>query len=75
MPAKFYPIGAIILPWGRNLGVAFSYGDGQYDARAIESDDWPVLARLDRDGCLTFTNERMHELYLRGGRDGLLPSR
>jgi hypothetical protein len=72
MPAKLYPIGAIILPWGANLGVAYSYGDGRYDAREIEPDDWPVLARLHRDGCLTFTNERMHELYLCGGRDGTL---
>jgi hypothetical protein len=72
MPAKFYPIGAIILPWGLDLSVAYSYGDGWYAAQAIESYDWPVLARLDRDGCLTFTNKRMHELYLRGGRDGTL---
>lgn len=72
MAAKNHPIGAIILPWGSDLGVAYSYGDGWYDARAIESDDWPTLARLDRDGCLTFTNERMHELYLCGGRDSTL---
>jgi hypothetical protein len=56
-------IGATIIPWDEGLGVSYAYTDGAAEAHAIDSDDWPVLRALERDGKLSFTSDDVRERF------------
>jgi hypothetical protein len=54
-------IAARIIPWDRAIGVGYVLPDGKRSAHPIKPVDWPIIARLEREGRLTYASEAVRE--------------
>ena len=44
------------------VGVGYVLPDGKRTAHPIKADDWPIIARLEREGQLTYSSDAVREL-------------
>jgi hypothetical protein len=66
VPAKAWPrkteaISGRIVPWDGAIGVGYVLSDGKQTAHPIKPDDWPIIARLEREGQLTYSSDAVRE--------------
>jgi hypothetical protein len=54
-------ISACIVPWDGAIGVGYVLPDGKRMAHPIKADDWPIIARLEREGQLTYSSDAARE--------------
>ena len=55
-------------PTDNGLGVSYTYVSGDAKAGPIGPADWPVIRMLERDGKLSFTNEKIPRPLLEAAR-------
>ena len=55
-------VSAEIIRWdGGRFGVNYTFADGAREVRAVVSDDWPVIRRLEREGKLSCCSDEARE--------------
>jgi hypothetical protein len=63
---------AEIVPWGRGIGVRYTFPGKDQQSNPIGTEDHATLERLDRAGKLTFLDDDTRQLYETMKRAGLL---
>jgi hypothetical protein len=56
---------AIIIPWDDELGVSYTYANGDAEAGPIGSADWPAIRALERNGKLSFASKKIRDRFLK----------
>lgn len=56
---------AIIIPWDDQLGVSYTYVNGDCEAGPIGPADWPAIRALERDGKLSFASPKIRKRFLK----------
>jgi hypothetical protein len=63
---------AEIVPWGRGIGVRYTFPGKDQQSNPIGTEDHATLERLDRAGKLTFLDDDTRQRYETMKRAGLL---
>jgi hypothetical protein len=61
MADKSAAISARIVPWDGAIGVGYILPGGKRTAHPIKADDWPIIARLEREGRLDYSSDAVRE--------------